>query len=252
MAGNDSAPHKTSIFNLSPPSLCTYILHNTYLPIAGFRNLRKYHTYTQTPPPTLEVPYLPIEAVQPPPESPPSPVMSGVKDNDDDDDDDATQPSAVAVVDDDDGGGGSGGGARDDRRRDDQHAVRVKPEYVLPEEEDRPPPPPTPTTDGGNGEGGGRDDDRRNDNDGDGDDGGKKKNRGMNKKRPRDVKIDYGEKACLSVVRGQPCPFLTMAGGCKYNHDLRGMLSNRPADRHEGEGGAVWLEGKCPFWISRG
>ena len=147
--------------------------------------------------------------------------MSGVKDDDDDDDDD-TQPSAVAVVDDDDGGGGSGGGARDDRRRDDQHAVRVKPEYVLPEEEDRPPPPPTPTTDGGNGEGGGRDDDRRNDNDGDGDDGGKKKNRGMNKKRPRDVKIDYGEKACLSVVRGQPCPFLTMAGGMQVQSRFEG------------------------------
>ncbi len=165
--------------------------------------------------------------------------------------DDAGQPAAAAAVD--DGGNGDG---RDLRRRDDQNAVRVKPEYVLPEEEE-PPEGGRGRGDGDDGDGGGVDGNLRDDDD-DGGVVGKnaaasgKKNRGTNKKRPRDAKIEHGEKACVAAIRGLPCPFLLSGKGCKYNHDLGEMLANRPPDIHEGKGGAAWLEGGCPFWTSRG
>ena len=79
-----------------------------------------------------------------------------------------------------------------------------------------------------------------------------RKTRGQNVKRPRDSKIEFGDKACLAVVRGEPCPFLQSAKGCRYNHDLKEMLANRPPDLSEGEGGAEWLKDECPFWKSRG
>ena len=79
-----------------------------------------------------------------------------------------------------------------------------------------------------------------------------KNNRGQNKKRPRDTKISDGDKACLAVVRGEPCPFQKSDRGCRYNHDLKEMLANRPNDLCDGEGGAVWLKGGCPFWNAKG
>ncbi len=79
-----------------------------------------------------------------------------------------------------------------------------------------------------------------------------RKTRGQNTKRPRDSKIEFGDKACLAVVRGEPCPFLQSGKGCRYNHDLKEMLANRPLDLNEGEGGAEWLKDECPFWKSRG
>ena len=79
-----------------------------------------------------------------------------------------------------------------------------------------------------------------------------KNNRGQNKKRPRDTKVADAEKACLAVVRGQPCPFEKSERGCRYNHDLKEMLANRSPDICEGEGGAEWLRGNCPFWNMKG
>jgi tRNA-dihydrouridine synthase 3 len=80
----------------------------------------------------------------------------------------------------------------------------------------------------------------------------KKANRGQNKKRPRDSKISDTDKACLAVVRGESCPFEKSGKGCRYNHDLKEMLANRPVDISEGEGGADWLKDKCPFWNKNG
>lgn len=80
----------------------------------------------------------------------------------------------------------------------------------------------------------------------------RKSNRGQNKKRPRDSKIADADKACLAVVRGEPCPFEKSDKGCRYNHDLKEMLANRPPDISEGEGGADWLKDECPFWKQNG
>ena len=80
----------------------------------------------------------------------------------------------------------------------------------------------------------------------------RKPNRGQNKKRPRDSKIADADKACLAVVRGESCPFEKSDKGCRYNHDLKEMLANRPPDISEGEGGAAWLKDECPFWKQNG
>ena len=79
-----------------------------------------------------------------------------------------------------------------------------------------------------------------------------KKNKGQNKKRPRDNRIAFGDKVCLAIVRGQPCPFLNTPKGCRYNHNLKEILANRPIDIRDGEGGAAWLKGGCPFWNMKG
>ena len=80
-----------------------------------------------------------------------------------------------------------------------------------------------------------------------------KKKRGQNKKRPRDTKISFADKVCLAVVRGEPCPFQNSERGCRYNHDLKEILANRPIDISEGDGGAVWLkEEGCPFYNNKG
>ena len=132
-------------------------------------------------------------------------------------------------------------------RSEDAYRVRVKPEYVPSE---RPaclarPADAPPRRDEGDdrGEGGTR---------GPPGGGNKRRNRGQNKKRPRDGKIASADKACLAVVRGQPCPYQNSPKGCKYNHDLKEMLANRPPDMFEGEGGARWLKGGCPFWEMNG
>jgi hypothetical protein len=77
---------------------------------------------------------------------------------------------------------------------------------------------------------------------------GKSKKRGQNKKRPRDAKISSDQKACLSVIRGEECPFQN----CKFNHDLKEMLANRVEDLTEGEKGVEWLRGECPNWKLKG
>ena len=79
-----------------------------------------------------------------------------------------------------------------------------------------------------------------------------KKNKGQNKKRPRDNRIAFGDKVCLAIVRGQSCPFLNTPKGCRYNHNLKEILANRPIDISDGEGGAAWLKGGCPFWNMKG
>ena len=141
--------------------------------------------------------------------------------------------------------------AEDDAAR--RFIVRVKSEYVLSERppclsplQEQEPPPVKPSevlTDNANNTG--------QNNDGHGVTKNRK-TRGQNTKRPRDSKIEFGDKACLAVVRGEPCPFLQSAKGCRYNHDLKEMLANRPLDLNEGEGGAEWLKNECPFWKSRG
>jgi len=55
----------------------------------------------------------------------------------------------------------------------------------------------------------------------------RKNRRGRNKKRPRDMKIDEAKKACMLTMRGEVCPF---GDSCKYSHDLKEMLANRPPD----------------------
>jgi tRNA-dihydrouridine synthase 3 len=89
-------------------------------------------------------------------------------------------------------------------------------------------------------------------NDNNGSSNKKNNNRGQNKKRPRDSKISNADKACLAVVRGEPCPFEKSDKGCKYNHDLKEMLANRPVDISDGDGGATWLKDECPFWKKNG
>ncbi|KAL7534000.1 hypothetical protein ACHAWF_004692 [Thalassiosira exigua] len=135
------------------------------------------------------------------------------------------------------------------------YAIQVKPEYVLSERPAclAPPPPPTPAPpppdalagdgdrSGSRGGGGGGRGSKRS-----------KNNRGQNKKRPRDAKIADAEKACLAVVRGRPCPFEQGERRCRYNHDLKEMLANRPPDLGEGEGGVEWLKDGCPFWKMNG
>lgn len=55
----------------------------------------------------------------------------------------------------------------------------------------------------------------------------KKKKRGMNRKRPRDARIEAGSKLCLKFMRGETCPF---GDTCRFSHDIKGFLAERPAD----------------------
>ncbi len=125
----------------------------------------------------------------------------------------------------------------------DDFAVKVKPEFVLTERSpiltpDKPVNAVTPVS-SDNGSGSGNGNDRRNN---------KKSRRGQNKKRPRDAKIAQEDKVCLAVVRGEECPF--GAEKCKYNHDLKEILANRPEDI-DGIDGYLKEEG-CPAWRLRG
>ncbi|KAL9189503.1 hypothetical protein ACHAXT_009178 [Thalassiosira profunda] len=133
------------------------------------------------------------------------------------------------------GGGGPSGSTKGDGV-DGIYAVKVKSQFVLAE---RPaclaPPRDAPPPSDSNGQS------KRS-----------KHRRGQNKKRPRDAKIAFAEKACLAAVRGLPCPFQDTERGCRYNHDVKAMLADRPADLTEGEGGAEWLRGECPLWKLKG
>lgn len=120
----------------------------------------------------------------------------------------------------------------------DPYAVKVKSQYVLSERPSclAPPVEPPPRSDSNNNNGNNGNKSKRS-----------KNNRGQNKKRPRDAKVAYAEKACLAVVRGEVCPFINSERGCRYNHDLKEMLANRPPDICDGEDGASWLKDGCPF-----
>eukprot|EP00560_Eucampia_antarctica_P009055 CAMPEP_0197828308 /NCGR_PEP_ID=MMETSP1437-20131217/4897_1 /TAXON_ID=49252 ORGANISM="Eucampia antarctica, Strain CCMP1452" /NCGR_SAMPLE_ID=MMETSP1437 /ASSEMBLY_ACC=CAM_ASM_001096 /LENGTH=547 /DNA_ID=CAMNT_0043429479 /DNA_START=75 /DNA_END=1715 /DNA_ORIENTATION=- len=71
----------------------------------------------------------------------------------------------------------------------------------------------------------------------------KKNKRGQNKgkKRPRDSKIDQGQKICKATMLGKECSF---GDSCKFNHDVKLALANRPEDIKE--------IGICPNFKLRG
>ena len=71
----------------------------------------------------------------------------------------------------------------------------------------------------------------------------RKGRRGRNKKRPRDAKIDSGDKACMMTMRGEVCPYGPEK--CRYSHDLKLMLANREPD-------LVCIKGGCPRFKNRG
>ena len=105
-----------------------------------------------------------------------------------------------------------------ERKSQESFTVQVKSEFLL---DERPSclvqeQPSSSTSDNGGDNGTSKDD--------------RKPNRGQNKKRPRDSKIADADKACLAVVRGESCPFEKSDKGCRYNHDLKEMLANRPPD----------------------
>mmetsp|Transcript_640 Transcript_640/g.1473 ORF Transcript_640/g.1473 Transcript_640/m.1473 type:complete len:769 (+) Transcript_640:66-2372(+) len=129
-------------------------------------------------------------------------------------------------------------------------AVRVKPEHVSSE---RPaclaplPPADPPRTEGERQYNDNRNSGNKSNNN------KRNRNRGQNKKRPRDAQIDNSQKACLAVIRGEVCPFETADRKCRYNHDLKEMLADRPPDICHVVGGAVWLkEEGCPVWNAKG
>jgi tRNA-dihydrouridine synthase 3 len=77
--------------------------------------------------------------------------------------------------------------------------------------------------------------------------GGKKK-KGQNKKRPRDARQDDSEKICLSVIRGDKCPF---GEGCKFSHDIKAYMATRPSDITEVEGCPNYnLHGYCVYGVA--
>lgn len=67
----------------------------------------------------------------------------------------------------------------------------------------------------------------------------KRKQRGQNKKRPRDIRQDDGEKLCMAVMRGDACPMEGNPEGktCRFSHDLESFMKTRPEDITEVEGG---------------
>jgi len=124
-----------------------------------------------------------------------------------------------------------------DRNNDDGYTLKLKPEYVLTSRSSSlpplPPPPPDTTT---------ASDGKRSKR--------SKRKKGQNKKRPRDARLSDGEKMCNAVVRGETCPY--GPDKCKYSHDLKQYLANRPPDIKEIEGGCpIWnLRGYCPFGVT--
>lgn len=113
----------------------------------------------------------------------------------------------------------------------DDYSLKVKPEYVLSERAASLPPVPGPSgsdlqVDDANNSGGG----------GTSGNNSKKKNRGQNKKRPRDARQDAGEKLCMAVMRGDPCPREAEGQECRFSHDLEAFMKTRPPDIDVGDG----------------
>jgi hypothetical protein len=47
------------------------------------------------------------------------------------------------------------------------------------------------------------------------------------KRRPKDDKVDSAFKLCLAIIQGRVCPY---GDSCKYSHDMKDMLAQRPVD----------------------
>lgn len=62
------------------------------------------------------------------------------------------------------------------------------------------------------------------------------------KKRPRDARIDDGDKVCLKIIRGEECPY---GDSCRFSHDIKEMLAKRPDD-------IATVEGGCPVFRLHG
>lgn len=80
----------------------------------------------------------------------------------------------------------------------------------------------------------------------------RKRNRGQNKKRPRDARTPDALKLCRAIARGEHCPFPSEgARKCKFSHDVKAYLADRPADIKEVEGGcpAYNVHDKCEFGL---
>ena len=73
-----------------------------------------------------------------------------------------------------------------------------------------------------------------------------KKRRGLNKKRPRDVREEASEKVCMAVLRGATCPF---GENCRFSHDLKGYMATRPSDITEL---VEAMGGICPAYKNSG
>ena len=84
------------------------------------------------------------------------------------------------------------------------YSLKVKPEYILQERHPSLAPPPLLVAE----------------------DAAAKKATGQNKKRPRDAHVPDEVKACLAMIRGDECKFVN----CRYSHDIKDMLANRPDD----------------------
>jgi tRNA-dihydrouridine synthase 3 len=127
-------------------------------------------------------------------------------------------------------------------KTDDPFSLKVKPEFIL-SARSTSLPPLLPT----NGNDDGRVDDR------DGADSrsdkqGKKKHRGMNKKRPRDKRIDQADKLCVAIMNGGSCSY---GDSCRFSHDMKAYLTSRPDDIKELEGGCpnFNVHGRCEYGV---
>lgn len=126
---------------------------------------------------------------------------------------------------------------KDDRDQNDRGCLKVKVEYVLSER----PPSLGPLPPREEDEGGG---DRNNNSNEDSKErkSGKKKRKGMNKKRPRDIRQDDSEKICMAVLRGEECPY---GAGCRFSHDVKAFMATRLPD-------ITQIEGGCPNFNESG
>lgn len=61
---------------------------------------------------------------------------------------------------------------------------------------------------------------------------------GERKKRPRDPREADSDRYCMTFLRGEKCPF---ENNCKFSHDLKQLLDNRPPD-------LTTIEGGCPCY----
>ena len=125
----------------------------------------------------------------------------------------------------------------------DPFSLKVKPEFILPgRSEALPPALPT------NGDAAPVIDDRDRDDDERSGKRNKKKNRGMNKKRPRDKRIDHAEKLCVAVLHGGSCSY---GDSCRFSHDIKAYLASRPDDIKEVEGGCpnYNVHGRCQYSV---
>lgn len=69
------------------------------------------------------------------------------------------------------------------------------------------------------------------------------------KKRPRDARLAQADKLCPYLTRGEKCKFTDEE--CKYSHDMKSFLANRPPDIKELGCACVnyTLHGQCPYGI---